>query len=186
LGSDNSARNQLERLHQRGSVSAYTDQFRAVADLIPSMGDDEKRNAYTRGLKDQVHLHVAFANPRTFEETVIIATRIDDIMYHYRPRRGGSFPPLRASGGSSQNTHSNNSTPMELGAIQGSPGASTSRGQPSGGNGSARPQLTRLTDAERARLQAIGACFRCRQPGHTAMNCPLRDQQSGNGRSRQQ
>jgi hypothetical protein len=45
LGSDNSARNQLERLHQRGSVSAYTDQFRAVADLIPSMGEDEKRNA---------------------------------------------------------------------------------------------------------------------------------------------
>ena len=36
--------------------------------------------------------------------------------------------------------------------------------------------LVRLTDTERDRLRAIGACFRCRQSGHTSRSCPLNNQ----------
>ena len=35
-----------------------------------------------------------------------------------------------------------------------------------------RGLLPKLTDAERARLSAIGGCFRCRKPGHMARDCP--------------
>jgi hypothetical protein len=51
--------------------------------------------------------------------------------------------------------------PMELGAV--SVGA---RG------------LKPLTDTERQELRKQGACFRCRQPGHLAKDCPAK----GNGK----
>lgn len=39
-----------------------------------------------------------------------------------------------------------------------------------------RPSFTKLTDAERARLMALGACLYCRTPhaNHTAANCPYK------------
>jgi hypothetical protein len=33
-------------------------------------------------------------------------------------------------------------------------------------------QYTRPTNEERENLKRIGACFRCRQPGHLASDCP--------------
>lgn len=184
-GADNSARNQLERLHQRGSVASYTDRFRAITDLISNMSDEEKRVTYTRGLKEQVQLQVAFARPPTFEDTVIQANTIDDILYHHSAsRRGGKQVPLRG-GGASPSSHN---TDMELGSMQGGASSSGGRTKPTnpGTTSGAAPPLSKLSDAERARLRSIGACFRCRQPGHTALQCPLRAKQQGNGRSSQQ
>lgn len=33
--------------------------------------------------------------------------------------------------------------------------------------------LQALTELERAELRKSGGCFRCRQPGHLAKDCPL-------------
>lgn len=188
-GADTSARNQLERHFQRGSVAAYTDRFRAIADLITNMADEEKKVAYTRGLKEAVQLQVAFAQPSTFEDTVILAHRIDDILFsHSAARRGSSGGKYAAPRGGSYGgrNHSSGATDMELGSMQSGASGSGSRGGPSGASGSnSPPPLSKLTDAERARLRSIGACFRCRQAGHTAMQCPLRAKQQGNGHSQQ-
>lgn len=35
-----------------------------------------------------------------------------------------------------------------------------------------RKNLNRLTEHERAKLRQMGACFKCRQAGHIALNCP--------------
>ena len=172
-GAEVTARSQLSRLTQRTSVTDYTDRFRGVCANIPTMTDAEKKNAYTQGLKLAVKRQVAFSNPATFEEAVSLASRIDDILFE-ESRRDNRRPPLRSNnnGGASTSAAGGSSgpTPMELNAVQGS--ANT-------------PRLAKLTDAERERLRASGACFRCRQPGHMSSQCPLRNQQ-GNGQRRRQ
>ena len=39
-------------------------------------------------------------------------------------------------------------------------------------------RLRKLTDEERASLASKGACFRCREKGHIAINCPLKNSDS--------
>src|SRR5829696_938804 len=38
--------------------------------------------------------------------------------------------------------------------------------------------ITKLTPAERECLRRMGGCFRCRQAGHLARNCPLPNRQN--------
>jgi len=171
-GAEVTARSQLSRLFQRSSVADYTDRFRAICINIPSMTDAEKKNAFTLGLKSDVRRQVAFSNPATFEEAVALAARIDDILFQEGRRDNRRLPPLRSTGGASTSAAPTNSgpVPMDLNAVQ--PGDNNTR-------------LGKLTDSERERLRANGACFRCRQPGHMSSQCPLRNQQ-GNGQRRRQ
>ena len=170
-GTEVTARSQLARLYQRTSVAEFTDRFRAIASNVPTMTDAEKRNAYTNGLKSEVRKQVAFANPGTFEETVAIASRIDDILFQEGRRDPRRLLP-RADGASTSAAAANGPAPMDLSVIRRSPAPNTDG-----------PRLAKLSDRERERLRSIGACFRCRQPGHMSSQCPLRAQ--GNGQRRQ-
>lgn len=179
LGADQAARNQLDRLSQRGSVADYSDRFRAITDMIPQMSDPEKRSSFVRGLKDPVKLQVAFANPETFEETIILATKIDDILFHYGAT-GSRERSLRRPPPHTPYTTNKSSAPpsyMELGAIP------SNQSYASAVAFGSNPRLTKLTDEERERLRKIGACFKCRQTGHNAAQCPMRN--PGNGQHRQ-
>jgi IS1 family transposase len=167
-GTEVTARSQLVRLYQRTSVAEYTDRFRAIAANVPTMTDAEKRNTYTTGLKSEVRKQVAFANPSTFEETVAIASRIDDILFQEGRRDVRRLLP-RADGASTSAAAANGPAPMDLSVIRRNPAPNTDG--------------PRLSDRERERLRSIDACFRCRQPGHMSSQCPLRAQ--GNGQRRQ-
>lgn len=169
-GAEVTARSQLSRLTQRSSVAEYTDRFRAICANIPTMTDAEKKNAFTLGLKIDVRRQVAFANPATFEEAVALAARIDDILFQESRRDNRRIPPRSTNGASTSAAGGSSSgpTPMDLNAVD---------------NGN-NTRLAKLTDSERERLRASGACFRCRQPGHMSSQCPLRQQ--GNGQRRRQ
>jgi hypothetical protein len=171
-GSDERGRQQLHRLVQTKSVASYTDAFRAIASTIPTMTEAEKTATYREGLKQEVKLQVAFSNPSTFEEAVLMASRIDEILYNHgaRGRRDAPRPGRGAGGGGAASS----SAPMDLGAVQ--------NGPPPRRNNDA-PKLAPLTDKERERLRALGACFRCRQTGHQSRECPLGQ---GNGQRRRQ
>ena len=41
-------------------------------------------------------------------------------------------------------------------------------------------KMTKLTEKKKEHLRKIGACFRCRQPGHRYHNCPLNQHRSVN------
>lgn len=170
-GVDFNARKQLERLRQLKSASDYADAFRAIADLVPGMTDNERLATFIRGLKPHVALQLAFAKPTTFEQAVTAAIQIDDLYFQYRIGQRPIPPPTpRVNPHNPRPVHG--PTPMDLSAVRATP-ATNPRTYV---QAMQHTNLSKLTDAERARLRAIGACFRCRQTGHMSSQCPLRNQ----------
>lgn len=173
VGSDQVARTNLERVKQRGAVHAYADEFRRIADQIPTMTDTEKKEKFCNGLKQPVRLQVAFANPETLEESIMIATRIDDIIYNYS--RVNANPTT----GYSQRSTTTRTT-KEINTARTYKDATLGRNNTTASTNANK--LQKLTPAERERLKKAGACFRCRKPGHTALQCPLRQSQGNTNR----
>jgi hypothetical protein len=148
------ARDHLARLAQRTTVKVYVDAFKDIAINIPNMTNDEKLDRFKRGLKQDVRLHVAFANPATFEDAVHVAMQIDDILYSHRRDMSYRSPP-------SSTSVPNGPTPMDLGNVE--------------------TKRHALNDKERQELRRKGACFYCREPGHVALHCPKKSKTpSGN------
>jgi hypothetical protein len=168
------SRDALARLTQRTSVRQYVQEFKELALNIPNFSDDERLDRFKRGLKNDVRLQVALANPSTFDDAVNVASQVDDILFaHRRPRQLEGF---------NHNLNSNRSstaTPMELGAMK----------DVNRRSNFFPPQVpsrtTRLTDEMRRELSATGACFYCREHGHVAAQCPKKRYQ-GNAQSRRQ
>ena len=150
-------REQLYNLRQIKSAQAFVDSFKALAVDIPDLGQAEALTLFRKGLKAEVALHVAYGNPKSFDEAAKLAVAIDTILFNARRGQGGaqgSGRPQRsyAAVASGAGSHAG-PTPIELGAVHSS-------------------GLKPLTEAEREQLRREGACFRCRKPGHLSKDCP--------------
>jgi len=168
------ARDALAKLYQKSSVKAYVEEFKAQALNIPDITDAEKLDRFRRGLKRDVRLHVAFANPATFDSAVTVAEQIDEVLYSHRaPTPGTNRPYLNLR--TNRMGHSSQAVPMEIGAIQPKPSYADA----------AKASFKRLTPEERAELNRVNGCYYCRKPGHRAIECPLKKAKQGNGYRRQ-
>ena len=171
-----SARDRLATLRQSGSVRTYAYVFRSTAMSIPGITDDEKKDRFIRGLKTNTMKEVKLRCPENFDEAVSMAVRLDSLMWRYsgNPGKNGS-------------TYTR-PEPMDLGAIASSPTErrpiatrSTVNAvnlRPSyrdGATGNFTQRRPKLTDDERAKLRREGKCFKCRQHGHLARDCPERN-----------
>ena len=166
---------------QKTSVKVYNDQFNEQLSLTGLTGTNPAiLQAYTDGLKSQIRATAIVAlraTPNiTFDERQVMLAEIDDELLQARAIE-------RPAGGSSQNPRSrpqyviNFQNPM--------PGTSMTPAT-QGGRASSTPapqaqtpikveaarQYTRITPEEREHLRSIGGCFRCRQTGHMAHQCP--------------
>lgn len=165
------ARDNLARLYQKTSVKAYVEEFKSQVLNIPDITDAEKLDKFRRGLKREVRLHVAFANPPTFDSAVTVAEQIDEVLYTHRTNMPRPYVNMRSSRPSS--THQ--AVPMELGAIQ----------ERRTYTDVARTSFKKLTPEEKAELNRVNGCYYCRKPGHRAPECPLKKNKSGNEMRRQ-
>jgi hypothetical protein len=159
-----SARDALARLMQRTSVAAYVKEFKDLALNIPDFSEAERLDRFKRGLKSNVRLHVALANPTTFEQAVTISGQVDDILFgqrsnNPRPDNFRQRPFARAP--------ENQATPMELGTMT----------QPK-----EREQFNNPTPERKYEIKN-GLCFYCKEPGHMALHCPKK-RPSGNYQDR--
>lgn len=152
------ARDKMASLRQDGSVRIYAQKFQELSMQIPNMHDEELLDRFTRGLKPRTRMEVTMRDPRTFEEAVKLADRMDSL---YTPGFGLDRQPKGRFASAANPTPipfrpanpASDPVPMEIDAL--------------------RRRLPPLTDSERDRLRKIGGCFRCRQTGHIATNCPL-------------
>lgn len=167
------ARERLLKLTQSSSVLSYGERFTALMNLLPNMHADDARFFYLRGLKPGILSIITgkFQVTSTWQEIHALAMSADSIRL-----------PLSTSNRFNSLSRPEPLDPMDIGNINTSshPSASSSR------TSSPAPHYTRdrpatparprkLTDAERERLKAKGACFRCREVGHMADDpkCPM-------------
>ncbi|KAF9971382.1 hypothetical protein BGZ73_005711 [Actinomortierella ambigua] len=136
-----SARTALHHLQQEGRpVAAYTHEFHSHLRLAADVDSATTIYYFVSGLDEKIRLQVRLADPKTLEEAILKATKVDNIL---REDKGKTI--ARPS-----------STPlagpmaMDLDNIS----------------------LGRITNAERERLRRTNGCFRCRQTGHYADQCP--------------
>ena len=155
-------------LSQKTSVKTYAYHFRRLMIQLPSMPRDEQIRRFIRGLKENVKAELLVRAPATLEEAENIAQIYDET--HYRksqppaPPKPSTFAdrgkrsddaPFRLPD-SSQRVYTG-PQPMDLGNVQ-----------------PPDRRLPKLDAAEKKRLMQIGACFKCRLPGHVSSQCPSR------------
>jgi hypothetical protein len=166
------ARNRLRSLRQRASVDSYYIEFSKALFEIPGITEDEKMDRFYAGLKQPLQREIILREPSSFNELVRLAHKLDQVLFEagkwerselFRRPDGGRQAGRGAIGQYRPNysSSSNGPTPMELGALQHSDSAGTSR----------QHARNNLTPAERERLYREGRCFYCKEPGHTASSC---------------
>ena len=172
---EDTIREKLFNLTQKGSVMQYASEFRRLLTLHPPMPMADQLDRFKRGLKDKIRLELMVRRPRDLDEAEEIAMYLDSVFDKSQP--GGAPTPPQP------NNPPGYPNPPRLGNPdgrgQGSQFGQTGRAngnvprgqQPSGPQGNQGSR--RLTDAERDYLRANNGCFRCRQLGHHANQCPL-------------
>ncbi|CAI7729943.1 unnamed protein product [Closterium sp. NIES-54] len=85
INSSYMARQQIHRHKQFGSVTQYTQQMESLFNRITDLTEGEKIQAYTEGLKMEVHRQVIAANYNNYRDLVSAAERFDALI-RYEPK----------------------------------------------------------------------------------------------------
>jgi hypothetical protein len=167
---------------QTTSVTVYNNQFNELLGLTGLDGANPAIvRAYIYGLKPAVRTAAVgplLAQPNMgFATRQALMARVDDGLMQARTEQGSTPMPRR--------------NPQNISVIPNPPPSTTPTPAPVGRASStpvphgqthikveAARQFTRLTSEERENLRRTGGCFRCRQPGHMASQCPRQPQAS--------
>lgn len=179
------ARTALKSIRQTGTIEEYNAAFNEVITLITDMSEADKVDKYIDGLKQALRVKVASTLTRTLLESMTVAVQLEAAWATTRERitpagynRNNRGQPAVAA---ARNNDATNGPPMHLGRMSlhdhknDDDGDHEEKPAPSYMLAAIQPQrgpISKLTDAERARLSAIGGCFRCRKTGHMARDCP--------------
>lgn len=167
-----SARNELAKCTQTGSVTDYIFTFRQICQRIPNLSTDERLDKFVRGLKHNLALELALHPPESFKEACATVERLESARrsiaspsFQHYPSHSFNQPV------SSYPVPESQPTPMDM---TNSMHTNRSHSDTRSVNSNSRPRFTKLTPAERERLDAVGACHYCRMPhaGHSATDCP--------------
>ena len=137
------ARDKLAKWRQIKDVSAFNDDFQRIILDIPNISVEEQIDRYTRGLKPYIWKELCTREYTRLSDAMRDAERVESAHRRLgKPSKPGDKPR--------QPKPSSDPVPMEIGNVQ----------------------LKKLTPAEREQCRKEGRCFRCRQKGHLANQCP--------------
>ena len=153
------ARDALERLFQRRSVTEYAESFRQLILHVPNMTEEEQIDRFIRHLKPEIELQVSLQRHATLtlEDVIKLAETVDTVIMRNRKVRPTSEP--QSTGHRTfHNPSMRREQPqaMELDAI-----TTLSKSSP-----------PPLGSSDKTRLRAENRCFYCKGVGHIAALCP--------------
>ena len=79
------ARDRMENLRQRTSVTDYANQFSGLLLEVPEMHPADAVYRFVKGLKPQIRLHVELQRPTTVNDAIRLAQAADSALYFTRP-----------------------------------------------------------------------------------------------------
>ena len=156
---DRRLQDQWAQLHQLTSVSDYIAQFCSLAMQLPTQQDSIMIHKFIRGLKSKTRMELELKDPQSLSEAFRLADRFDSIVYQQKFNTFIDKPSVKPT----VNFQYESGEPMQL---------DTFRTMTSKVTKNTSKPLQRLSTEERTRLQSMGACFKCRRPGHMARECP--------------
>ena len=139
------ARDRLGKWKQVRDVSSFNEDFLRIILDIPTISEEEKVDRYTRGLKPYIWEKMCTKDYHELADAMADAERIEAAT-----KRSQRNPRQRTPGPPTSDPASTGVTPMDIGTVR----------------------LSKLTPAEREQCRKEGRCFRCRQKGHSAQECP--------------
>lgn len=141
------ARDKLAKWKQIKDVTTFNEDFQKILLDIPGIGDDEKIDRYTRGLKPYIWRELCTKEYTSLSDAMRDAERVESAYRRVQVQRYST--PRTMTFGSSE-PKSQLPVPMEIGNVE----------------------LQKLSKEERDKCMREGLCLRCRQKGHLAKNCP--------------
>jgi hypothetical protein len=180
------ARTALKSIRQTGTIEEYNAAFNEVISRIDDMAEADKVDKYIDGLKQALRVKVASALTLTLLESMTVAVQLEAAWATTRDRNAPAGYNRNNNRGqpavvAARNGDAVHGPPLHLGRMSlhdhknDDDGGDEEKPAPPHVLAAIQPQrgpLPKLTDAERARLLAIGGCFRCRKTGHMARECP--------------
>lgn len=141
----------MKALKQTGTIDSYVQEFRALASRSHITDVNVLNDYFTLGLNPGlvVKMFSSLKLPDTMDEWYQLAANLELQYQQAKLITGGG-----KGGGGRFNKSRNTGNPQN----QGNSGSTT--------------RLRKLTDKERDQLAKEGKCFRCRETGHIAVNCP--------------
>ncbi|KAF9272089.1 hypothetical protein BGZ68_002713, partial [Mortierella alpina] len=117
-------------------------------------------------------LQVQIANPRTWQEAIAVAERINSVYVRVRHKVKADFMPTQSQN-IAQKAQSDlpAGEPMDVDHLSAFLASMTNTFKRNTTQYASRKPLPKLTPTERAHLRRIGACYRCRKLGHIADKC---------------
>jgi hypothetical protein len=159
------ARDKLFNLRQTKSVVQYIYEFHALCLDIDDISEGEKLDKFKRGLKWDVQQEVELKDPKTLEDAMQIAQRIDSIQWTCRQNRERYHNRTKSSYGESRNNPIVINSAEQSGIVSENQSASLNAVQ-------SKTRNSRLQVNERVRCMEKNLCFNCKEPGHRIAECP--------------
>jgi len=156
---DRRLQDQWFQLHQVTSVSDYISHFCSLAMQLPTQSDSMMVHKFIRGLKSKTRMELELKDPQSLTEAFRLADRFDSIVYQQKFNNSFKEYPTKTT----SITQYEDGEPMQLDAFH------IMRHK---AHVKTLKHLQPLSVEERTRLQHLGACFKCRQLGHMARQCP--------------
>ena len=155
---EEAARDKLRDLKQEGSYQSYLEEFEELAQLIPTLSDDERKDRFYGGLQPDLRrkwVELPRLTPLPELQAALARLQLVD-----QPARLNAM----------QRQWTNRSQRKFQRGINGN-GNSNNNGNSSSNNGSSSSSNSNSNDL-RKRLQDSGRCFNCFEKGHYASKCP--------------